>query len=83
MRIKYATHADVLYLVFEDTTNKCAYIELESGVVCRVDEVTDRVVGITVPDFSRRTGNNQTLSIQELSRGLSAEGFLQAHEEEC
>jgi uncharacterized protein YuzE len=83
MKISYATHADVLYLVFEDTENKCAYIELESGVVCRIDETNDRVVGVTIPDFQRRIERNGSILIPELSKGLSAEKFLQAYEEGC
>jgi uncharacterized protein YuzE len=78
MRISYAQHADALYLVFEDTENKCSYIELDSGIICRVDEVSDRVVGITIPDFLRRTERKELLLIPELTTGIPAEQFLQA-----
>ncbi|MDR3750534.1 MAG: DUF2283 domain-containing protein [Terracidiphilus sp.] len=81
MKISYAKHADVLYLVLEDTANKCAYIELESGVVCRIDETTDRVVGITIPDFRRRIGSNEPIVIPELPMGISAEKLLLASDE--
>lgn len=77
MKISYALHADVLYVVLADTPNRCAYIELESGVICRVDEATDKVVGITIPDFKRRVENGESFLIPELEGGLSAERLLQ------
>jgi uncharacterized protein YuzE len=77
MKISYAPHADVLYIVFEDTSNQCAYVELESGVICRIDEVTDKVVGITVPYFRRRGEEKEPINITELTEGLSAKKFLQ------
>lgn len=82
MRINYALHADVLYVVFTDTPNRCAYIELDSGVICRVDETTDKVVGITVPDFKRRVENNESIQIPEFEDGLSAERLLQEYQQE-
>ena len=82
MRINYALHADVLYVVFTYTTNPCAYIELDSGVICRVDETTDKVVGITVPDFKRRVENNESIQIPEFEDGLSAERLLQEYQQE-
>jgi uncharacterized protein YuzE len=81
MKISYATHADVLYIVFEETTNKCVYSEVESGVICRIDETTDRVVGITIPYFRRRAEKNETFSIPELAEGISAERLLEMLEE--
>ena len=82
MRINYALHADVLYVVFADTQNRCAYVELDSGVICRVDEITDKVVGITVPDFKRRVENKESIQIPELDGGVSAEKLLQEYQEE-
>jgi uncharacterized protein YuzE len=80
MKIDYALHADVLYVVFADTRNRCAYVELDSGVICRVDEITDKVVGITVPDFKRRIENRESILIPELEEGLSAEKLLQEYQ---
>lgn len=78
MKLSYATHADVLYIVFEETANKCAYVETESGAVCRIDETTDRVVGITIPYFKRRAAAGETITIPELPEGLSARSLLQS-----
>jgi uncharacterized protein YuzE len=80
MRISYAQHADVLYIVFADTPNLCAYVELDSGVICRIDETTDKVVGVTIPDFKRRVANNENILIPELESGLSAEKLLQEYQ---
>lgn len=82
MRINYALHADVLYVVFTDTQNRCAYVELDSGVICRVNEITDKVVGITVPDFKRRVQNKESILIQELDEGLSSEKLLHEYRKE-
>jgi uncharacterized protein YuzE len=80
MKINYALHADVLYVVFTDTPNRCAYVELDSGVICRVDEITDKVVGITVPDFKRRVEKRESILIPELNDGLSARDLLQEYQ---
>jgi uncharacterized protein YuzE len=82
MKVNYAQHADVLYVVFADTSNLCAYVELDSGVICRVDETTDKVVGITIPDFKRRVANNESILIPELDDGLTAEKLLQEYQAE-
>jgi uncharacterized protein YuzE len=82
MKVNYAQHADVLYVVFADTPNLCAYVELDSGVICRVDEITDKVVGITIPDFKRRVANNESIIIPELDDGLPAEKLLQEYQAE-
>lgn len=82
MKVSYAPHADVLYIVFEETANACAYVELESGIICRVDDVTDRVVGITVPFLRRRADRHEEIKIPELNLGLSAEGLLHAYGKE-
>lgn len=66
MKLSYAAHADVLYIVFEETPNKCVYVETESGVVCRTDEVTARVVGITIPHFKRRVAAGEPITIPEI-----------------
>jgi hypothetical protein len=52
MRIHYAHHADVLCFVLEETTNPRRHVELESGAICWLDEVTNRIVGIAIPSFA-------------------------------
>ena len=77
MKISYASGADVLYIVLKDFPLKCAYIETDSGIVCRIDEEHDRVVGITVPDFLRRVNRGEKIDIPELDDGIPASRFLQ------
>ena len=79
MRISYAKRADVLYIVLHETEHSCVYIELESGVICRIDETTDQVVGITIPDLTRRAEHDETIEIPELDEGMSAARLLQEH----
>ena len=82
MRIDYAQHADVLYIVLDDVSHRCVYVELDSGVICRVDETTDKVVGVTIPDFKRRIEKEKTVLISELTDGISAEMLLQEYQGE-
>lgn len=77
MKVTYARRADVLYLVFEETERRCEYVESDSGVIYRVDPVTERIVGITIPDFSRYVDDNKTLEIPEIMEGLPARQLLQ------
>ena len=79
MKVSYAPHADVLYIVFTDVPHRCVYVELDSGIVCRIDETTDKVVGVTIPDFRRRVERGEEIKIPELDDGISAERFLQEH----
>jgi uncharacterized protein YuzE len=76
MRTHYAKRADVLYIVLEDTKNPCAYMELESGTICRVDETTKRVVGITIPDFSRIASAGEGVSIPGLQGSLAVDRLI-------
>jgi len=80
MRITYASHADVLYIVLHDVSHNCAYIELDSGVICRVDESTDKIVGVTIPDFKRRLEKEGPILIPELDDGISASRLLQEYQ---
>lgn len=77
MRVKYAQHADVLYIVFSDPSDKCVYVELDSGIICRINEFNEQVAGITIPDFLRRVQRNETIEIPELAGSLSAARLLE------
>ena len=77
MKISYAAHADVLYIVFTDDAGPCAYVELDSGVICRINESTDKVVGITIPHFRRRSENGDVFVIPELTEGIAADKLLE------
>ena len=61
--VGYSVRADVLYITFEETTSPCVYIETGNGIVCRINEADDKVVGVTIRDFLRHVKNNDDLSI--------------------
>lgn len=77
MKISYAQHADVLYWTLQQTSAKCAYAEIAPGIVCRIDETTNKIVGITITDFMRRLSSGEKIVIPELDDGLSADSLLQ------
>jgi uncharacterized protein YuzE len=77
MTFDYADHADVLYVTFSETKNKCIYVEIESGVICRIDEASNQIVGLTITDFMRRLRDGIPINIPELHKGLSASNFWQ------
>jgi uncharacterized protein YuzE len=77
MTFDYADHADVLYVTFVETKNKCIYVEIDAGVICRIDETKNLVVGITIVDFFRRATNGDPVKIPALRDGLSADQLLQ------
>ena len=51
--ISFDPRADVLYCSF-GTPREAIGIEVEDGVVLRVDPITNEAVGITITDFSKR-----------------------------
>jgi uncharacterized protein YuzE len=77
MTVKYAERADVLYITFLETTAACTYAEVEPGIVCRIDEARNQIVGITIMEFARRIKGGKSISIPYLKEGLSAESLLQ------
>jgi len=54
MLFDYDKEADVLYVVFERTAGRCVYVETKNEVVLRIDTKSDRILGMTVPSFSKR-----------------------------
>jgi uncharacterized protein YuzE len=54
MKLSFDAKADVLYCSFGDPTEAIA-VELENGVVVRLNPETDEVVGVTVIDFLKRS----------------------------
>ena len=74
MRLNYAQRADVLYIVLTETASPCVYLEVEPGIVCRVDEEREMVVGITVANFNERA--KAGLDIPMLVSGISAGNLL-------
>lgn len=55
MTLSYDKTADVLYVTFEMVSGESyIYVENENGDILRLDQETRRVVGITLPFFSKR-----------------------------
>jgi len=51
--IHYDSEADVLYISFgEPGPAEC--LDIGDGTVLRIDPETEEVVGLTIPDFSKR-----------------------------
>ena len=64
IKIAYDTEADVLYVTCA-TPEHTDYIEHSEDVILRLDSDTNRLVGITIIDFSQQIGNtNLGLSIR-------------------
>ena len=55
MTLSYDKRADVLYVSFEQApAESYIYVENENGDILRLDRESKRVVGITLPFFSKR-----------------------------
>jgi uncharacterized protein YuzE len=61
--INYDEEADVLYVSF-GKPRKAEGIDIGDGTILRVDPETGQIVGITILDFKKRTGED----------GISEEG---------
>jgi uncharacterized protein YuzE len=75
--VSYSKRADVLYITLEETDEQCLYLEVGSGIVCRVSEPMERVVGVTIRDFMRHVQNGDDLTIPGLEHGLPVERLLE------
>ena len=53
LKINYDTKADVLYCSFGDPQEAIS-IEMDDGIILRLNPENDNVVGFTVVDFSKR-----------------------------
>ena len=68
MTLSYDKDADVLYVTFERLPHQSyIYVENENGDVLRVDKKSKRVVGCTIPFFSKRT-MKQKVTVPEVGR---------------
>jgi uncharacterized protein YuzE len=54
MKLSFDAKADVLYCSFGEPKEAIA-VELENGIVVRLDPDTEEVVGVTVIDFLKRS----------------------------
>jgi|GEM_PF-4462468 hypothetical protein len=55
MTLSYDKTADVLYVTFEQVPEKSyVYIENENGDILRLDKKSRKVVGVTLPFFTKR-----------------------------
>jgi uncharacterized protein YuzE len=73
MTLSYDKDADVLYVTFEGLPHQSyIYVENENGDVLRVDKKSKRVVGCTIPFFSKRTMKRK-VTVPEVGRVPSNE----------
>lgn len=62
MILSYDKEADVLYVTFERLPDQnVVYVENENGDVLRLDKVSKRVVGCTIPAFSIRAARGKVI----------------------
>lgn len=79
MDISYNKHADVLYIVLSSTPHHCTYVELPGGIITRVDDETNKVVGVTVYNFSNKMQSGESISIPQVGLDMSGLSLLAAH----
>ncbi len=66
MKASYDKDGDVLYITFERLPSKdYIYVENESGDILKLNKKSRRVVGCTIPYFSKRAARNK-LNIPEI-----------------
>ncbi len=79
MTISYDQIADVLYITFAKPNANVIYLEVDGGIL-RLDEETNKVIGITIPFFQEKIESGEQmdlpgvgmLAFSELSKGLVA-----------
>lgn len=76
MKISYSKHTDVLYIVLSANANHCSYVELPNGIITRIDDDSQQVVGVTIYNFMRRMEEGERLSIPEIGEDLSGTELL-------
>jgi uncharacterized protein YuzE len=76
VKISYSKHADVLYIVLSATANHCSYVELPNGIITRIDDDSQQVVGVTIYNFMQRMEEGERLSIPEIGDDLSGAALL-------
>lgn len=74
MKIKLTERSDVLHITLVATENHCESVEAGPGIICRIDNITQEVVGITVMDFSERA--RKGFLIPDLIAGIPAANLL-------
>lgn len=67
MKVSYDQKADVLYVILEETSEVCDYIEPTPGAVLRVNPKTGKIVGCTVLFFKKRLERGEQIIIPEIS----------------
>ena len=81
MTLSYDKNADVLYITFEALPpNAYIFIENEAGDVLKVDRMSRRVVGCTIPFFAARSkrGKIEVPEIGAVPFNVIAEDLLHA-----
>lgn len=58
LQIDYDRDADVLYISFGDPKEANDSIEVQDGIVCRLQD--SKLIGITITNFNKRFKSSQT-----------------------
>ena len=62
LKYNYSERGDVLY-AYVNKPRPAKSIEIENGIVLRVDIKTNKIVGFTIVDFKRRTTDGSITKI--------------------
>ena len=74
MTIKLAERSDVLHITLIETNHECSWVEAGPGIVCRVDDESNEIVGMQILSFTQRA--REGLSLPDLISGISAAHLL-------
>jgi hypothetical protein len=77
MKLYYDDYADVLYVTFDESLNRCIYVDSPSGAILRISEETGQLASATIPFFSRRAESGD-LDFPELAGASLPAGFLKS-----
>ncbi len=80
MTVSYSKRSDVLYIVISKPDHACRYVELPGGVITRIDESTEKVVGVTIYGFMAKIESGAKISIPEIGDDLSGITLLNLYQ---
>lgn len=70
MKITYNKRSDVLYVILSETANHCSYAERPVGIITRIDDLTHKIVGVTVYDFMKKVNAGERMTIPGVDNDL-------------
>jgi hypothetical protein len=59
-----------LYITFERSQDGVSYYENAQEQIIRTSKVTGRIIGVTIPNFTRRAGEGE-ITVPELENPIS------------